>query len=91
MFLFTLFLISVDTLNLSLDDAMKVAMEKSPSRIEAVLDARTGTSKLIRGLTTLLPTVSAYGTYTKTNEPIKTRIWTGSIGLTQVVFNVDVF
>lgn len=89
--LLPLFLISIDTLNLSLDDALKVAMEKSPSRIEAILDARTGTSKLVRGITTLLPTVSASGTYAITDEPIKTRTWTGSIGLNQVVFNVDIF
>jgi len=91
MLIFTFFLIMTDTLKLSLDDALKVAMEKSPTRIEAVLDARTGTSKLVRGLTTLLPTISASGTYTLTNEPIKTRTWTGSIGLNQVVFNVDIF
>lgn len=90
-FLLPLFLISIDTLNLSLDDALKIAMEKSPSRIEAVLDARTGTSKLVRGLTTLLPTVSASGGYAVNKNQIQTRTWTGSIGLNQVVFNVDIF
>ncbi len=92
--LLPLFLISIDTLNLSLEDALKVAMEKSPSRIEAILDARTGTSKLVRGITTLLPTVSASGTYATSpieGEETRIRAWTGSIGLNQVVFNVDIF
>jgi outer membrane protein len=98
-FLLPFFLLSIDSLNLSLDDALKVAMEKSPSRIEAILDARTGTSKLVRGITTLLPTVSVWGSYTNSPSPTspiegeetKVRTWTGSIGLNQVVFNVDIF
>jgi len=91
MFLLPLFLITADTLNLSLDDALKTAMEKSPTRIEAVLDARTGTSKLVKGITALLPTVGASASYAATRHPYKTRTWIGSIGLNQVVFDIDIF
>jgi outer membrane protein TolC len=89
--LLAFFLISTDTLNLSLDDALKTAMANSPTRTEAVLDGRTGTSNLVKGLTALLPTVGVSGSYEATSHPYQSRTWVGSIGLTQVVFDVDIF
>ncbi|MEO0093327.1 MAG: TolC family protein [candidate division WOR-3 bacterium] len=90
-FILALFFISVDTLHLTLDDALKIAKEKSPSRIAAVLDSRTGRSKFIRSVTALLPRIQATANYSVTSQPITTRTWTGSIGLNQVVFSVDIF
>lgn len=93
--LITFSLLAIDTLKLSLDNALKIALEKSPSRIEAVLDSRTGTSKFTRGITQFLPTVTVQGSYGRATSPIPPyretrRYWTGSIGLSQVVFDVDI-
>jgi outer membrane protein TolC len=89
--LLAFFLVSADTLNLSLDDALKTALANSPTRIEAVLDGRTGTSNLVKGLTALLPTVGVSASYAATRHPYQSRTWSGSIGLNQVVFDVDIF
>ncbi len=77
-----------DTLYLSLDDAVQLALKKSPSAIEA------GAARLQSGLTlgqsinNLLPTPIATLTSVKT-EPV--TIWKGSVTISQVAFDPLVY
>lgn len=106
-FLFIFFLLLViitpcfaqnDTLYLSLDDALNLAWQKSPTKAEASVDKRSGALSLASGIAGILPTPSAQASYgtTKTTlgaglPELKTKTYSGSVGFNQVVFDPYAF
>ena len=87
-----------DTLFLSLDDALNLAWKKSPAKQEASVDKRSGALSLASGILGILPTPLTSATYTKSEIPttpltpdIQTKTYTGSVGLSQVLFDADAF
>ncbi len=87
-----------DTLYLSLDDALNLAWKKSPAKQEASVDKRSGTLSLASGILGILPTPITSATYTKSKIPttpltpdVVTKTYTGSVGLSQVLFDANAF
>jgi len=90
-----------DTLDLSLDDALRVALTRSPARTEVSVSRTQSASTLARGITGLLPTVTGSVGYAKSDagqsilpESLRTGgewSWTGNLTVNQVVFDPSVF
>ena len=89
-----------DTLELTLDQALRIAFRRSPDRTLVRVAQTAGASKLARGITDLLPTVSAsigYGHNESSFLPPDSFLlspswgWTGTVSLNQVVFDPTVF
>jgi len=90
-----------DTLDLTLADAFRLALRQSPARTEASVAGTQAASRLARGIAGLLPSVSATVGYERstagsgylpdTLTPGDDWAWTGSITLSQVVFDPQVF
>lgn len=90
-----------DTLELSLDDALRVALTRSPARTEVSVSRTQSASTLARGVTSLLPTVTGSVGYAKSDAgqdmlPESLRAgadwsWTGNLTVNQVVFDPSVF
>ena len=88
----------VDTLELDLDAALRVALDGSPVRTEVSVSRTKSGSSLARGVTGLLPSVSATLGYSKSSSvlPESLRVgddwnWTGTLSVNQVVFDPTVF
>ncbi|UCG44041.1 MAG: TolC family protein [candidate division WOR-3 bacterium] len=90
-----------DTLELSLDDALRVAMARSPARTEVSVSRTQSASTLARGIAGLLPTVTGSVGYARSDagqgmlpESLRTGedwSWTGTLTVNQVVFDPSVF
>jgi len=88
-----------DTLELSLGQALDVALKHSPAQTQVSASRSQGTLKLIRGIGALVPTPSASVSYGNSKErsqllpdsTIATSGWTGTAALNQVVFDPQVF
>ncbi len=90
-----------DTIEMSLADALRVALKQSPVRTEISVSQAQGASRLARGITNLLPGVSASVGYAKSDggsgllpESLQTGSdwsWTGNLTVNQVVFDPAVF
>ena len=87
-----------DTLFLSLDDAMDLAWQKSPAKQDASIDKRSGALSLTSGILGILPTPITSATYnitkistTPLTPDIQTKTYSGSVGLSQVLFDADAF
>ncbi len=89
-----------DTLDLTLDQALRTALRLSPAQIQVRVAQTESASKLARGITDLLPTVSAsvgYGHSESSFLPPDSFLlspswgWTGTVSLNQVVFDPTVF
>ncbi len=88
----------VDTLYLSLSDALDLAQKKSPTSIEATIDKRSGLLNLASGISAILPTPSFSAEYTKskstiTNQvpPNYSKMYDGSFSINQTIFDADVY
>jgi len=86
-----------DTLELTLDQALGLALKRSPARLE-VSASRTQTwVRAGQGVAALLPTPSGSLTYgeARSQSPLlpdsTVRGWSGSLALSQVVFDPQVF
>jgi outer membrane protein TolC len=88
-----------DTLDLTLDQALRTALRRSPAQTQVRVAQTESASKLARGITDLLPSVSAsvgYGHSESSFLPESLRTdpdwgWTGTVSLNQVVFDPTVF
>lgn len=86
-----------DTFYLSLDDALKIALKKSPAMTEIKINNRSGVLSLANSVSRILPTPTVSASYakTKSNHALPTTLtnktFTGSVGLNQVVFDADVY
>lgn len=87
-----------DTLELSLNQALRLALRTSPVRAEVQASRTQSASTLARGVTGLIPTVSASLGYAKADyggvlpETLASGWgWTGTLTLSQVVFDPSVF
>jgi len=91
-------LAAADTLELSLDQALRLALKTSPAAAQAGVSRTQGSSTLARGITTLIPTVSGEISYANTRmqagllpETLSAGwAWNGSLTLSQVVFDPGV-
>ncbi len=87
----------VDTLRLSLAGAIRLAVDESPSAAQATLTRADGTVGLLRGVNSLLPSVSGsvgYGreyTGQVTGPDSVADGWTAGLTVNQVVFSPSVF
>jgi outer membrane protein TolC len=101
MFLLLLSLISAapDTLELSLGQALDLAMRQSPARGEVSASKLTSGVKLGQGINALLPSPSGSLAWGKTrtqilptsDSTVTSEGWTGSFTVSQVVFDPRVF
>lgn len=92
---------ATDTMDLTLDQALRIALGQSPARIQVDVSKTQGASTLARGITGLIPSVSAtvgYGTSDAGPGMLPESLltggewsWTGSLTLNQVVFDPSVF
>ena len=88
---------SPDTLHLSLGQALDLAMKRSPARTEASVSRMTEGVRIGQGINALLPYPSgslAYGSSTVKNDfglDTTSKGWTGSLTVSQVVFDPQVF
>ena len=90
-----------DTLELSLAEAIELALGQSPVATEAAAARTQGVSTLVRGATNLLPSVNASLGYGKSEygsnllpESLRfygTWSWNGNLTINQVVFDPAVF
>ncbi|MEO0074408.1 MAG: TolC family protein [candidate division WOR-3 bacterium] len=88
-----------ETLNLSLDSAVRVALRQSPVRTETEVAHSQAAISTAQAINALLPAPSAtlsHGT-SRTQNPlipestITTRGWTGALTLSQIVFDPQTF
>lgn len=79
---------STDTLYLSLDEALQLALKGSPGVVEGTASRVDAAVSLGRGISNLLPTPSA--TLTSAKNELATA-WKGDITITQVVFDPLVY
>ncbi len=99
MLLFALLIVSPDTLNLTLDQALRIGLRQSTVQAEVKASKTQSVSTLARGITALLPSVSGSVGYGKSNGfglPESLRAgpdwsWTGNLTINQVVFDPAVF
>ncbi|MEO0083154.1 MAG: TolC family protein [candidate division WOR-3 bacterium] len=87
-----------DTLFLSLDSALNLALTKSPDKTEALIDKKSGLINLVNGLTGILPSPSAQANYAVTKNSVlsntpnsQTTTYSGTIGLNQVIFDPNAY
>jgi len=88
-----------DTLNLSLGQALDMAIKRSPARTQASVSRLTEGVRIGQGINALLPAPSGaldYGSSTTkspvfTDSNVTTTGWTGSLTVSQVVFDPQVF
>jgi outer membrane protein len=99
--LLTLVVSTPDTLSLSLEDALRVALTHSPARTEVSVSRTQSASTLARGIAGLIPTVTGSVGYAKSDagqgilpESLRTGgdwSWTGNLTVNQIVFDPSVF
>jgi outer membrane protein TolC len=88
-----------DTLSLSLGQALDLALKQSPTRAQASASRLESGVKLGQGINALLPAPSGALSYGRTRGPgllnpdstVTTEGWTGSLTVSQVVFDPGVF
>jgi outer membrane protein TolC len=88
-----------DTIELTLAEALDLAHRHSPARVQAAVARADGGSQLARGITGLVPSVSATMGYGRTeldagrpeSLPAAGWAWNGSLTLSQVVFDPSAF
>jgi outer membrane protein TolC len=96
MFLLLLSLVAADTLNLTLDQALLLARQKSPVSADARLDTLSGQSKYLRGWSGVLPSLSGSGGFGWHNSQnilgndTTTHAWSFSVGVSQVLFDASI-
>ncbi len=96
MFFISLGISQTDTLYLSLSEAISLGKKHSPIRLEANVDQRSGWLNLASNISRILPTPSASVSYTESQNnnrlpfATKSKVYSGSVGLNQVVFDADV-
>ena len=97
--LLSLFSAAPDTLELSLGQALDLAMRRSPARAEVSASKLQSGVKLGQGINALLPTPSGSLSYGKTrsqgivnpDSTVTTEGWTGSFTVSQIIFDPRVF
>ncbi|MEO0082190.1 MAG: TolC family protein [candidate division WOR-3 bacterium] len=97
-FLFVLVLATgPDTVELTLGQALELALRQSPVRTQVSVSQTQSASSLARSVSGLLPTVSGTVGYAKLDldqghlPDLPSTGWTGSLTLSQVVFDPSVF
>jgi len=79
-----------DTLRLTLGDAIRIALTRSPSKVTAAVTRSQGAITLARGIGSVLPTVSG-AISTEQSEGNKQWEWASNITVSQVIFSPSVF
>jgi outer membrane protein TolC len=77
-----------DTLDLSLADAVALALRESPARIQSDVTRASGTVTLIRGIAGLVPTPTASASWTPDDSVTP---WSAALTLNQVIFSPSAF
>lgn len=85
-------LLGADTLNLNLNQALDLALKKSPLRSEASASQLQGFIGLGQGINAILPATTAYlSTSTTPSEEENPTVWAGNFAIQQVLFDPSVF
>lgn len=88
-----------ETLDLSIDEALAIALRSSPAQIEIAATRSQGLVRAAQGVAILLPTLSGSLSYGRSETripyfPDTTLVekgWTGSLTLSQVIFDPQLF
>lgn len=88
-----------DTLRLTLDDALRLALRRSPARAEIQVARIQSVTRPARGIASLVPTPSVSLGWSRSEQPLIIRPdstvtvegWTGAFSVSQVVFDPQVF
>jgi outer membrane protein TolC len=94
---FLLFLISADTLNLTLDQSVQLALQHSPTVADARLDTVDGRNKVWQGWSAVMPNLSGSISrgwvnrkpYAAATSRTTTGSWSASAGASQVLFDAS--
>jgi outer membrane protein TolC len=96
---FLLFLMSADTLNLTLDQSVQLALRHSPTVADARLDTVDGQSKVWQGWSAVMPNLNGsvsrgwVNSKSRTDSTRRTTSgsWGASVGASQVLFDASTF
>jgi outer membrane protein TolC len=94
---FLLFLISADTLNLTLDQSVQLALQHSPTVADARLDTVDGRNKVWEGWSAVMPTLNGSASRGWVNQKLPGATarttsggsWGASAGASQVLFDAS--
>lgn len=79
---------AADTLELSLGDAVALALDRSPARTQADVTRASGSLTLVRGIAGLLPSPAGSVSYSTYDDD---RPWSAGVSLNQVIFSPSAY